>query len=262
MSLGWITVPLLQVLSVAIVFIVLIAIIISAVLAAASGTSLVIDVSTIDAILVIYAVTAFILSIVFSLMLYRLVRRRNSHFTRQLFIYEDLARAAKEVAAKKGVDASSSLSNLERLSREAQVDERVRDPVLWSAILVFAAGATIPSVSAVSGFTGIGLVAVFAQYYVYYFLMKEWFVHERREDYFIDELSRLSTTTGLSLALPRRAQPIPNRSFAVYLILTIVTVGFFGVYWVYVLLSDPNQHMRYQSVAEDTMIGQLSAAIG
>ncbi len=260
MSLAWITIPLLQELSIAIVFITIIAIVFSAILS--SGTSAVIDFSTIDSILVIYAISAFILSIVFSLMLYRLVRRRNTHFIRQRFMYEDLAKAAEEATTKKGVDASYSLNNLERLAKEAQADEGDREPVLWSAILVFAAGATIPSLTAVSGFTGIALVAIFAQYYVYYFLMKEWFVHERREDYFFGELSKLSTAIGLNITPAPRIQPIPNRSFAVYLILSIITVGFFGVYWVYVLVSDPNNHMRHQSFIEDAAIGQLSAAIG
>ena len=259
MSLAWIMVPLLQVLSVAIFFVIFFAIIFSAIIARASGTGATVDIATILGLLVAYAASAFIISVFNALMLYRLVKRRNSHFTRELFLYEDLTRAAKEAAAKKGIDVSVSLNNLERLRRDASVDERARDPILWSAILVFAAGATIPSFTSVSGFSGIAVVSIFAQYYVYYFLMKEWFRHERREDYFLYEFSRIMAALGVNVAPPVRAQHIPDRSFIVYLILSIFTVGFYGVYWVYVLLSDPNHHFRYQAMVEDAVVAQLSA---
>ena len=259
MSLAWITVPLLRVLSVAIFFVIFFAIIFSAIIARASGTAASVDIATILGLLVAYAVSAFIISVVNALLLYRLVKRRNAHFMRELFLYEDLARVAREAAAKKGIDASVSLNNLERLKRDSSIDERVRDPVLWSAILVFAAGATIPSFTSISGFNGIAIVSIFAEYYVYYFLMKEWFRHERREDYFLYEFSRIMAALGVNVAPPVRAQHIPDRSFVVYLILTIFTVGFYGVYWVYVLLSDPNNHFRYQAMVEDAVVAQLSA---
>ena len=84
------------------------------------------------------------------------------------------------MAAKKSVDVAFALNNLERLGKDAQVDEIQRDPILWSFILVFAAGVSIPSLATTAGLQGLAIVALFAQYYVYYFLMKEWFRHERR----------------------------------------------------------------------------------
>jgi len=258
MSAGWIVVPLLQILSIVIVVVIIIAVLISVILTASSRASVVFDPTTFVGILIGFRVATFILSIFFSFLLYRLVKRRNTHFIRQLFLFEDLERTAREAAVKKGVDVSISLNNLERLRRDAQVDERSRDPVLWSAILVFAAGTTIPSFITPSGLTSLALVALFAQYYVYYFLMKEWFRHERREDIFIDELSRLLSTVGIGVTRPPRFALIPDRSFAVYLVLTIVTLGFFGIYWVYVLLSDPNNHFRYQAMVEDTIVAQVS----
>jgi len=258
MSAGWIVVPLLQILSVVLVVVIIIAVLISVILTASSGASVLFDLRTLAGILIGFAVAEFILNIFFSFMLYRLVKRRNTHFIRQLFLYEDLETTAKEIAAKKGIDASIPLNNLDRIRRDAQAEERSRDPVLWSAILVFAAGAAVPSFVTPSGFSGIALVPLFAQYYVYYFLMKEWFRHERREDIFMDELSRLLSTVGIGVTRPPRFALIPDRSFAVYLVLTIVTLGFFGIYWVYVLLSDPNNHFRYQAMVEDTIVAQLS----
>jgi len=105
---------------------------------------------------------------------------------------------------------------------------------------------------------GVALIPSFAMYYVYYFLMKDMFRHERREDWFFGELNRTFAAMGINITLPQRLSPIPDRSLIVYIILTIVTLGFFGVYWVYVLISDPNNHFRYQSMVEDTTLAQVS----
>jgi hypothetical protein len=259
MSSAWIMIPLLQILSAVILIVIIIAVIFSAILSAGSGAVTVLDFTTLVGLLIGFSVASFILSIFFSFMLYRLVRRRNTHFIRQLFLYEDLEKATKEIASKKGVDVSFALNNLERLRKDAQVDETQRDPILWSFILVFAAGVGIPSLATRAGLPGLAIVALFAQYYVYYFLMKEWFRHERREDFFFDELFRLMTAVGISISRPPRYSPIPDRSFAVYVVLTIVTLGFFGIYWVHVLLSDPNNHFQYQSMLEDAIVAHLTA---
>ena len=52
-----------------------------------------------------------------------------------------------------------------------------------------------------------------------------------------------------------------ERSFAVYIILSVVTLGFFWVYWVYVLLNDPNNHFRQQASIEDTLMVQMSTLL-
>ncbi len=260
MSAGWIAVPLLQILSIIILIIAVLAVLFSTLLSGGAGPTTsgsIFALAAIIGLIVVFGIVSFVLSIFFAVMLYRLVGRRNTHFTRQLFIYEDLERAAKELAVKKGIDVSISLDNLQRLKREAQSDETSRDAALWSVILVFAAGFMIPSLSSFSGYAGLSLIAVFSQYYVYYFLMKDWFRHERREDIFVYELARLFAAVGITLNLPRRSYPTPDRSFIVYLVLSIVTVGFFGVYWVYVLLTDPNNHFRYQAMVEDTVMAQI-----
>src|SRR5437764_7523884 len=143
MSAGWIVVPLLQILSIVIVVVIIIAVLISAILTASSRASVVFDPTTFVGILIGFRVATFILSIFFSFLLYRLVKRRNTHFIRQLFLFEDLETNAKEIAAKKGIDASIQLNNLDRIRRDAQADNRTRDPVLTSQILLFAEEAAV-----------------------------------------------------------------------------------------------------------------------
>ncbi len=266
MGTGWILVPLFQILTVIIALGIFFAILFSAIFTAAQS-GITVDIAALTAsflgFLILLGIIGFILSILFAVLLYRLVKRRNTHFARQSLLYEDLERTAKEVAARKGVDVSISLNNMERVRREAQLDETPKDPALWSVILVFAAGAassfsSFTTLGRSSGVLGASFLPSFAMYYVYYFLMKDMFRHERREDMFFDELNRLLVSTGINIMLPRRSSFIPDRSLIVYIILTIVTLGFFGVYWVYVLLSDPNNHFRHQSSVEDTIIAQVS----
>jgi Domain of unknown function (DUF4234) len=269
MSAGWILIPLFQILSVVILITVFFAILFGAIFTAAQSGAMVSSaalIASLIGLIVLFGIVGFILSILFAYVLYRLVKRRNTHFARQSMLYEDLERVAREVSGKKGVDLSVQLNNLDRLRREAQLDESPRDPVLWSVILVFAAGFanTFNSFNLTGGPVstfGAALIPAFAMYYVYYFLMKDLFRHERREDWFFSEFTRVFAGLGINIALPQRLSPVPDRSLIVYIILTIVTIGFFGVYWVYVLISDPNNHFRYQSMVEDTIMAQVSPVV-
>lgn len=192
-------------------------------------------------VLALFYIGIFVVAIIYTVMLYKLVKRRNTHFSRQTFLYEDLTNMAKEFAAKKGVDISLPLNNLDRTYREARVEETEKSAALW-AILSFITG--------------------LATLYVYYFLMKDFFKHERREEIFVEDLNRALATTGLVVNLPRRTVPIPDRSFILYFILSLVTLGLFSIYWVYVLLEDPNNHFRQQAMLEDTIIAQASPLMG
>jgi len=183
----------------------------------------------------------FLLIILLAIMIFRLVRRRNLHFNRQLLLYEDLVSVAKELASKKkNTDVSVLINNLDRNLREARLDELEKNATLW-AILSFGFGA--------------GLL------YAGYFLMKDFYMHERREDAFIQDLVRTFYALGVPINLPYRTSPVPDRSFALYFVLTLITGSIFAVYWVYVLVSDPNNHFRQQTIIEDTVMAQVSPTL-
>ncbi len=191
-------------------------------------------------LLALFYIGIFVVGILYVIMLYKLVKRRNAHFSRQRFLYEDLINMAKELASKKGVDISLSLNNLDRTHREAMVEETEKSAALW-AILTFVTG--------------------IAALYIFYFLTKDFFKHERKEELFLDDLNRSLATAGIAVNLPRRTVPIPDRSFILYFILTLVTLGLFHIYWLYVLLEDPNNHFRQQALTEDTIISQVAPSL-
>jgi len=189
-------------------------------------------------LLVLLAIIGFIVSIILT---YKLVNRRNTHFKRQMFLSEDVVAAVKTIAAKKGVDVEASLSSIERTVREAKAEETEKGAVLWAIL------------------TAVPYIGSLAQWYVYYFLMKDFYKHERREDGFWEDLSRTLNKIGITFSVPRRIETTPDRSFVLYLILSIITVGLFGIYWLYVLLKDPNEHFKYHVQVEDQLLSTMES---
>jgi uncharacterized membrane protein len=180
-----------------------------------------------------FMIVALIVNII---LIYKLVNRRNTHFKRQIFLFEDIVAAAKAIATKRGVDAEISLASCDRTVRETKAEETEKGAVLWAILSAF----IFPAV-----------------WYVWYFLMKDFYKHERREDGFWEDVGRVLDKSGIKFSVPRRTEPLPERSFALYLILTIITLGFFGIYWLYVLLKDPNQHFIYHLQTEDQLLTSL-----
>jgi len=181
-----------------------------------------------------------IISLIMSLILiYKLVKRRNTHFKRQIFLSEDIVATVKAIATKKAADVEVVLASCDRTVREAKAEETEKNAVLWAIL---------------SAITGL------AAWYVWYFLMKDFYKHERKEDGFWEDISRVLDKCGVKFSVPRRTESMPERSFALYLILTIITFGWFGIYWIYVLLKDPNQHFTYHTQIEDPLLSTLETA--
>ncbi|TET20478.1 DUF4234 domain-containing protein [Candidatus Bathyarchaeota archaeon] len=184
------------------------------------------------------AIIGLIVSIILT---YKLVKRQNTHFKRQMFLSEDVITAVKTIAAKKDVDVEVGLSSCERTVRETKAEETEKSAVLWAIL------------------SAVPYVGSLAIWYVYYFLMKDFYKHERREDGFVEDINRVLDKCDIKFSAPRRTEILPNRSFVLYLILNIITVGLFGIYWLYVLLKDPNEHFKYHIQIEDELLSTLES---
>ena len=184
------------------------------------------------------AIATFILYII---LIYRLVKRRNHHFRRQILLFEDITATIRKTTTKKGIDAEFDLAPLDRTLREikAEETESEKSAMLWAIL-------------SPTGLT---------QLYVWYFLMKDFSKHERREDTFWTEISKILNKAGVNFEVPARTNPLLERSFALYLILTIITAGLFGIYWLYTLLNDPNIHFRYHTKIEDQILPILESSL-
>jgi hypothetical protein len=189
--------------------------------------------STLIAFVYLFAIITFVLNLV---IIYKLVRRRNTHFKRQVFLSEDIMAAIKAIATKKGVDLEVGLVSGERTVREVRAEETEKGAMLWAILSAF----IFPAI-----------------WYVWYFLTKDFYKHERREDGFWEDISTMLDKSGITFVVPRRVETLPERNFVLYLILTIITAGLFGIYWLYVLLKDPNQHFMYHRQIEDQLLSAL-----
>lgn len=180
-------------------------------------------------------------SLLYAYLLYILLSRRNKHFRRQSRFSQDLISHLRSLTSKKGLDEEVGLSNLERTTREMKNTDDEKSAILWTVL------AFIP------------ILNVFAILYILYFLGKDFRIHERNEDGFIEDSNRILQNVGLELSV-RRMDPTPNRSFILYIILSIVTFGLFGIYWLYTLIADPNAHFKHHQQYEDDLISKLSSA--
>ena len=238
MSGAWAIVPLLPIIVGIIVVVVVVAAIFSTLSSIGpsgtptTGTSA-IGAALVGSIFLLYFLY-FVVLILVGVLIFKLVSRRNTHFNRQILLEEDIISTAKEMAAKKNVDVSILLNNMDRNVREARLEETEKNATLYAVVG--------------------GLVWIYSAY----FLMKDFFKHERREDLFINDTLRAFNALGVPINFPYRNPPIPDRSFALYFVLTLITGSIFGVYWVYVLVTDPNNHFRQQMLMEDTIMAQLS----
>ena len=180
--------------------------------------------------------------IVYAYLTYTLIKRRNTHFTRQWRLTEDLLNLLKGVASKKGANIDAPASSAERTLREMRFEEGEKPAVLWT-ILIF-----VPFVNIVAGL------------YVLYFLTRDFHRHEKREDNMLEDLGRAFSQLNITIAT-RRQKAIPERSYVLYLVLTIITLGIFGIYWLYTLIEDPNNHFRNHVQVEDEILSRLSPTV-
>jgi hypothetical protein len=174
-----------------------------------------------------------IISIVFN---YLLVNRHNTHLRRQNLLSEDIKTAIDSLAKTKEKNIEDSLISLKKTLKEASYEETEKSPILWSILSAF-----VP----------------FIQFYVYYFLMKDFYQHERKEDRFWTKIKEVLQKLDFNFSIPPRKKGLPHRSFVLYLILTVVTAGLFIVFWFYILLEDPNEHFKYHREVDYQLIAIL-----
>jgi len=168
--------------------------------------------------------------------LYHLIQRRNEHLSREHAFLEDLVRELEVRAAAqpdKLDEFRARLAPAQSTLDEIRSKETRRDPLIWSVSTFF-----------------VGVLILF----VYYFLMKDFYRHEEREDRFLQQLSFAASAIGVRLQPARRDRPLPNRSFAIYVLLSAITFYAFWMYWNYRIIQDQNRHLVSEWELEDGLL--------
>jgi hypothetical protein len=220
-----------------------------------------------ETVLVI-SVGQLVLEATLGYLVYTLVRRRNEHFARQAHFAAGLLDMLRAFVSPPSPTVEGQLAAADHTRQQMASEERPKLALPWAVLVavgIAPVGGTILSilyefgVPAWVSYLGIlGIVSAVATLYVFYMLGRDFRRHELREDLFYQDSERAAATLGLPFAF-RRYERMPDRSFALYLVLTLITVGGFGIYWLYTLIADPNRHVRTQATYEHQLLDALSS---
>jgi MFS family permease len=175
-------------------------------------------------------------------LIYRLLKRHNLHMAREASFRRAVIDYFRQKADEKGMtqQAYPYIAAMESIDREGLGSEKPQDATLWTILCI------IPII-----------------YIVAYILIGYWLTtfppgHDRRFFAFAQNAQYLGGMLGTRIDLPPVWRPVPERSFLLYIVLTIITLGLFAIYWVWVLIRDLNDHFRNEWEFEDRLIGALS----
>ena len=190
---------------------------------------------------------AFFLSIItcgiyWFYVLYKLLERREQHFERMASFRAHLIDVLKEkaAAAGKAEEVQADITELEGMNLDATNRDRAgeKSPVLWLVLSIV-----------------IGVVV----YYVYYFLNDDFRAHEANEHDFMLKAGEVMNKLGMSTEQVMTPVVVPERKFVTFLLLTIITCGIYGIYWVYTLITDPNYHFDNHANWEPQVLAMVQS---
>jgi hypothetical protein len=172
---------------------------------------------------------------------YKLMERRDLHLQRMANVAGTSIALLQEKAAAAGKSEliAQELGGLQMVQREMYEQSRERGAVLW-LVLGFLTGICV-------------LIG-------YYLIMDDMAKHDQLEAQFFTYMSSALAKLGLAGQASQASPTIPERSGALYLVLSIVLCCFFGFYWLYVLVDDGNRHVEAQVQWEDFIYSALAAA--
>ncbi|MDG6994277.1 MAG: DUF4234 domain-containing protein [Nitrososphaerota archaeon] len=166
---------------------------------------------------------------------YFLISRRNNHFKRDKLERESLIEYLKQAGAASGRsnDIATELATMNAVNAEATTEEETKSAALWIVLTIVTFG--------------------IAGLYVLYFLTRDPYKHDSKQQSFMQQTQSALAKLGKPIVNPSW-KALPSRSFILYLILDIVTLGLFGFYWYYVLIKDFNDHFKAQWQLEDSIM--------
>ncbi|MHB9112670.1 MAG: DUF4234 domain-containing protein [Thermoleophilia bacterium] len=194
--------------------------------------------------------TAFLLSIVtcgiyMFYVIYKLLERREQHFERMVSFRTHLIEVLRERAeagSSTGLspEVEADFSQLEGINLDVTNRDRAGDksPVLWLVLSIVVS----PIV-----------------YYVYYFLNDDFRAHEANEHQFMLKASEVMNKVGITQNQIVTPMVIPERNFITFLLLTFVTCGIYGIYWLYTIITDPNYHFDNHATWEAQVLALLQS---
>lgn len=150
---------------------------------------------------------------------FKLVNRRNKHFSRKATLFKDILECIKEVANEKG---KLSAISQEVIQLERLIDDKVfkpRNAILWLFLVLYCLNTDYPA-------------------------------HEAKEEEAARLISDMLTKLGIAKNPIYYEKVMKQRSFITYLLLTLITYGYF-------LYEEPNKHFDLEKRWEDQILASL-----
>ncbi|MDD1773610.1 MAG: zinc ribbon domain-containing protein [Methanomassiliicoccales archaeon] len=197
----------------------------------------------VGAALVVWAgviIALVVATVLFALLNYRLINRQNQHMRREEVLRGTLIEYIKSHSHEKNLTQllSSQISTMESIQYDAKSRERETSAVLFAILIV------------------IPVVGWIFLLYVLYVLTEFPYQHDRRWHAYTQQAQSAASHLGMTVILPSW-KTLPDRSYIIYLVLTLLTGGLFLIYWYYVLIKDMNNHFNAQWQFEDQIAAQL-----
>jgi hypothetical protein len=189
-------------------------------------------------------VIGIILWVVFGILelvlFYKMLKRNEAHFKREAILRTALVNYFREMgnATYKTQMIGAQLGTMESINQEAASREKDHNVILLVILMI------------------IPIVNFFAMLYILYILTKEPFGHDQRWHAFSQNVQSAAQQVGMNIMTPSW-KTLKERSYLLYILLTILTIGIFAIYWVYVLVTDMNEHMQTQWQFEDGLMREL-----
>jgi len=221
-------------------------------------------------------IAGILFAVLLGVFVFRLVKRINDHLEREQRLRSKLM-AFVRISAKPQGGEQKIIDELLRLSAydgQALTYEKKHNEVLWGfgLTLLCLPGPTIgllqglvygPHLSLVHPgqiffvftylWSSSNLWAFIAFLYLVESLMRTIYTHEMRWKGFENSISIALRRLDVYPRLTTHVSEVRERNFLLYLFFTIITFGFFQIYWLYVFIKDMNTHLENQGHFEDEL---------
>ncbi len=173
-------------------------------------------------------------------LVYLLVNRRNTHSAREEAMFWKTLQLAGSSVPKDDLKTQLALGSVEHDLAVLSQGKGEKSAVLWGLLVV------IPY---------FGWVALL---YILGFLTDDLNQHDRDGEAVVQGLERLTRDSEGEGVTRRTARPL-SRNVLGLLAASIITLGVFSIFWLYLAMEDPIPHFQYHSVFEEGLVKPILA---
>ncbi|HZR15574.1 MAG TPA: DUF4234 domain-containing protein [Acidimicrobiia bacterium] len=174
--------------------------------------------------------------------LYQLVRRSRDHNRRRLELLDAATTYAWEQAQSRGL-ADELRPNFDRIGMHLgvlrQMTNDFRDPVIWTVLSIIASG--------------------IVHIVIYILLDQDLVKHDANEGAVEAELAAIYERLGASVPTPDPSRVKGQHNYVARIIVTIVTCGIYGLWWLYDVMVEWNRHFETNWAWEDGLANAVQS---